>query len=109
MSTSNPFDPSRLPTLQALRRKTPLTAREVAETAGVPLRIEYVMEIGGLVSQQEAEKVLAAFSRLTGEPYSLTNVQVHLAQNAARLLDQHPQVRPTVRCRTPLRKVQLLS
>jgi hypothetical protein len=109
MSTSNPFDPSPLPTLQALRRKTPLTAREVAEAAGVPLRIEYVMEIGGVVSQQEAEKVLAAFSRLTGETYSLTNVQVHLAHQAARLPDQRPQVRPTVRCRTAPRKAQLLS
>ena len=109
MSSSTHFDPSRLPTLQALRRKTPLTAREVAEAAGVPLRVEYLMEIGALVSQQDAEKVLVAFSHLTGEPYSLKNVQVHLAQNAARLPEQHPQVRPTVRCRTPLRKVQLLS
>lgn len=109
MSTSNHFDSSRLPTMQALRRKTPLTSRQVAEAAGVPLRVEYVLEIGGMVTQEDAEKVLAAFSRLTGEPYSLHNVQVQLAQNAARLSDQHPQVRPTVRCRTPLRKVQLLS
>jgi len=109
MNTSNHFDPSHLPTLQALRRKTPLTAREVAEAAEVPLRIEYVMEIGGMVSQQEAEKVLAAFSRLTGEVYSLTNVQVHLTQHAARLSDQHPQVRPRVHGHPPVRKVQRLS
>ena len=109
MSASNHFDPSRMPTLQTLRRKTPLTSRQVAEAAGVPLRIEYLLEIGGIVTQGEAEQVLAAFSRLTGTEYSLHNVQVHLAQHAARLPDQQPQVRPTVRCQPTLRKVHLLS
>src|SRR6266516_2555509 len=80
-----------------------------AEAAGVPLRIEYVIEIGGIVTQGEAEQVLTAFSRLTGQEYSLQNVQVHLAQHAARLPDQQPQIRPTARIQPVIRKVHLLS
>ena len=108
MSTSHDAYQPGLPTLQTLRRKTPLTSREVAEAAGVPLRIEYVMEIGGVVTKEDAENVLAAFSRLTGRPYSLENVQVNLTQHAARLPDQPPRITHAA-CHHPVLRKVLLS
>ncbi len=107
MSTAHDADQPQLLALLALRRKTPWTSREVAEAAGVPLRIEYVMEIGGMVTTEDAEKVLAAFSQLTGQEYSLHNVSVNLMQHAARLPDQPPGITHAA-CRHPaLRKVLL--
>jgi hypothetical protein len=56
-----------IPTVAKIRREHPgLTSRQVADMAGVPLRIEYLMEIGGTVSRQEADQVLRALSTLTG-------------------------------------------
>jgi len=107
MISSNDSDQPGLPTLQALRRKTQLSSREVAEAAGVPLRIEYVMEIGGVVDQEDAEKVLAAFSRLTGHEYSLKTVSVNLTQHAARLSDQPSRIRQAACHHPALRKVLL--
>jgi hypothetical protein len=58
---------SELPTVAQIRREHPgLTSRQVADMAGVPLRIEYLMEIGSTVSRQEADQVLRALSKLTG-------------------------------------------
>jgi hypothetical protein len=97
MMPSNDADQPKLPTLLALRRKTPWTSRDVTEAAGMPLPIEYVMEIGGMV----------AFSRLTGQEYWLHNVSVNLIQHAARLPDQPPRTAHAA-CRHPaLRKVLL--
>lgn len=68
-----------LPTLQQLRRayKT-ITYNRVAEEAGVPLTIEYLTEIGGLVREEHALKVLQAFSRLVGRQYTFENVAVNI-------------------------------
>lgn len=109
MTASHNSDHIISPLLQHLRRKTNLTSRQVADEAGVPLRVEYLMEIGGIVTPEDAKKVLAAFSRLTGKQYSLQNVQVHLTHQAAHLSDQKPEVVKTARCHSPIRKVHLRS
>ena len=41
--------------------------------------------IGGQVEQQDAERILEALSRLTGETYSFNTVQVTLAHNVSHL------------------------
>jgi hypothetical protein len=64
----------RKPNMRDIRRKYGLTSRAVADAAGVELQIEYLLEIGGLVSKQEVEKMLEALSRLTGEHFTTENV-----------------------------------
>lgn len=66
---------SELPTPMQIRKSFPgLTSRMVAEKAGVSLTTEYLMEIGGSVKREEAEKFINAFSTLVGIKYSLTAV-----------------------------------
>jgi len=62
------------PKIRDIRRKYGLTSRAVADAAGVELQTEYLLEIGGLVSSGEIEKVLDALSRLTGELFTSENV-----------------------------------
>jgi hypothetical protein len=90
MISPNDSNDNALPTLQELRRKAALTSRQLAEAAGIPLRVEYLMEIGGRVSQDDAEQILAALSRLTGREYSLNNVQVSLTHEASFLPKRQP-------------------
>ena len=52
---------------QRLRREKGLTSQAVADAAGVPLREEYLFEIGGVVSDEIKQKVLTAFHKLTGQ------------------------------------------
>lgn len=64
------------PTLLVARRAHDIPSRTIAETAGVSLADEYLMEIGGMVSEEIATKVLAAFSKLTGTTYTLADISV---------------------------------
>jgi hypothetical protein len=64
--------------LISIRRSKHITSRQVADKAHVPLSTEYTAEIGGLVSKEDAERVLEAFSELAGMKYTLENVQVNL-------------------------------
>jgi hypothetical protein len=104
MIAANDSDQPGLPTLQDLRRKTQFTSRQVAEAARVPLRVEYAMEIGGIVTQENAKKVLAAFSHLTGTQYSLRDVQVHLTGNVTHFPDQQPRLAQPARFQSVSRK-----
>ena len=102
-------DKSALPSLQELRRKTNLTSRQIAEIANVPLRIEYLMEIGGSVEQKDAERILGAFSQLTGEAYSLSNVQVHLLHHAFHVPKGKQAAGKSSLVAPTIRKVKLFS
>lgn len=62
------------PTIKDIRQRHGVTAQDLAEMAGVPLRIPYLMEIGCPVSQNDAAKVMRALSVLTSS-HSLTNAQ----------------------------------
>ena len=61
----NPSDPGA--TIKHIRQQYNLTAQEVAETAGIPLRVEYLMEIGCPVSKDDVTKVMQALSILTND------------------------------------------
>jgi hypothetical protein len=69
---------SELSSLMQVRQAHNLTSRQVSEAAGVPLRVEYLAEIGGRVEEAEAILLLAALSKLTGKQYTLQNVQIHV-------------------------------
>lgn len=71
-----------------LRREANITSQKLASVAGVPLHMEYLMEIGGLVDSQTAKQVLEAFSNLVGKTYTLENVEVNL-----RPLEQSSTIR----------------
>jgi len=70
-------------TLMQARRDNNLTSRQLADVAGVPLRVEYVAEIGGLVEEMEAEQLLEALSHLAGKHYTLKDVQVNIKRRQA--------------------------
>lgn len=59
-----------------LRNNHNLTAQRVAEMASVPLRVEYLMEIGCPVSKEDADKVMKALSTLTGDRFTLLDVTI---------------------------------
>jgi hypothetical protein len=59
------------PTLMQVRQRHKLTTREVADLAGVPLRIAYLMEIGGLTEREDVQKILLALSSLTQQAYAV--------------------------------------
>jgi hypothetical protein len=63
-------------TIKDVRQSHGLTAQRIAEMAGVPLRVEYLMEIGCPVSRDDARKVLLALSSLTGGKSTLANVAI---------------------------------
>lgn len=60
--------------IRDIRQRHGVTSQVLAEKAGVPLRIPYLMEIGCPVSQNDAAKVLRALSVLTKDN-SLANAQ----------------------------------
>jgi hypothetical protein len=73
------------PTLMQVRRKASLTTREVADLAGVPLRVAYLMEIGGMTEREDVQKILAALGTLTQRTYTvedLSEVNIRLVKPA---------------------------
>jgi len=91
------------PTFQQLRRRCGVTARQVAEAAGLPLREEYLIELGRPVSSEVAHNLLQAFSRLVGKPYTLEDVII-VVQPVERV-PHHKPTRSTPG-KTDERKVQ---
>ena len=67
-----------LPSLMHVRQANNLTSRQLADAAGVPLRVEYLAEIGGRVEETEVSLLLEALSKLTGNQYTLQNVQINV-------------------------------
>lgn len=66
----------RKPTLLSLRQQTKITTQEVADKAGVSLTQAYVVEIGGFTDREIAEKVIRAFSYLSGMHYTLDDIRL---------------------------------
>ena len=56
---------------QQIRQAKKLTSRQVADAAGVPLREEYLYEIGGIIGPESKEKLIQALSSLTSYHYVL--------------------------------------
>lgn len=53
--------------IKHIRQQYNLTAQQVAQMADVPLRVEYLMEIGCPVSSDDAMKVMQALSTLSSD------------------------------------------
>ncbi len=86
------------PTLLSLRQQTMITTQELALKAGVSLTEAYIVEIGGFADRTIAEKVLSAFSLLSGMSYTLNdirlqNVSTPVAQRAG-LADLPTTIQP---------------
>ena len=62
------------PTLMTLRRELNLEAKRVADAAGVPLRVEYQMEIGAPVERGHAASIMDAISRLSKKTFTINDV-----------------------------------
>ena len=60
---------------QKIRIEQGLTSRAVAEAANIPLRDEYLFELGAAVSQEVKYKIICAFSTLTGYDYVLSDFE----------------------------------
>ncbi len=60
--------------LKELRRQHNISLTALAEQAGVPLREEYLLEIGVPVEKQTVLKILKAFSRLVDQTYTLDDI-----------------------------------
>jgi transcriptional regulator with XRE-family HTH domain len=62
--------------VRTIRREKGLTLEEVAKEAGFPSATSlYLFEIGAIVDTHTKEKIIGALSRLTGQPYSLSDVE----------------------------------
>ena len=64
------------PTLLSLRQQTTITTQDLALKAGVSLTEAYIVEIGGFADRTIAEKVLSAFSLLSGMQYTLNDIRL---------------------------------
>jgi len=75
--------PTERPRFLVLRQNSGLTSQQVAQEAGLPLSEEYRAEIGSAVEPDVAERVLAAFSRLTGKTWTLaeTAITIHTGEH----------------------------
>ena len=67
-----------------LRREYGLTSEQVAQEAGLPLADEYQAEIGCGVAPETAERVRAAFSRLTGKAWAMQETAIHIRKGENR-------------------------
>ncbi len=68
----------RKPTLLSIKQRTHIriNTEQLAQEAGVTLGQAYTVEIGGFVDIATAERVVAAFTRLTGMHCSLDDIQL---------------------------------
>lgn len=74
---------SERPRFLALRLEHGFTSQQVAQEAGVSLSEEYRAEIGCTVEAEVAERVRAAFSRLTGQAWSLADMAITTRKEAS--------------------------
>jgi len=60
---------------QKIRIEKGLTSRAVADAANIPLREEFLFELGATVSKEVKHKIIHAFSILTGQDYALSDFE----------------------------------
>ena len=64
------------PTLLSIKQRTGVTTEQLAAEADVTLGQAYTVEIGGFVDKEIAERVLNAFTKLTGLRYTSDDIQL---------------------------------
>jgi hypothetical protein len=80
---------SEKPTLMQLRRsynqnaQTPITSQHLAQVAQVSLSDEFLVELGRPVDAMVVNRVIGAFSTLTGQHYTLADIEVRFKDSAS--------------------------
>lgn len=75
-TTTNTKTLKRPVNVRTIRREHNLTLEEVAAEAGFPsITSLYLFEIGAIVDTLTKEKIIGALSRLTGQSYTLSDVE----------------------------------
>ncbi len=97
------MDTAKKPTLLRLRQQAGISTQELAQQAGVSLTQAYVVEIGGFADRAIAERVIRAFSQLSGTAYTLDDIRL---QNVSALVSQRSRISnlPTTKHVVPRRK-----
>ena len=80
-------------TLMDVRKASDLTSRQLADAAGVPLRVEYLAEIGGVIEEIDARRLLEALSNLTGKRYTVKDVEINVRHQGRVQPDHLPPLR----------------
>jgi transcriptional regulator with XRE-family HTH domain len=62
----------------ALRLQSGLTSEQVAQKAGLTLGDEYRAETGSAIEQDVAERILTAFSQLTGKVWTMQEAAINV-------------------------------
>jgi transcriptional regulator with XRE-family HTH domain len=66
------------PRFLTLRRESGLTSEQVAQKAGLSLSDEYRAEIGSAMEPEVAERILEAFSSLTGKAWTMRETAINV-------------------------------
>jgi hypothetical protein len=66
------------PRFLTLRRESGLTSEQVAKEARLSLSDEYRAEIGSAIEPEIAARILAAFSMLTGKPWTMQETAINV-------------------------------
>ena len=66
------------PRFLTLRRESGLTSEQVAQQAKLALCDEYRAEIGCVIEPEIAMRILAAFSTLTGKPWTMQETAINV-------------------------------
>jgi hypothetical protein len=82
--TKKPTDETKKPTLMSLRQRTNITTKRLAYVADVSLTEAYMVEIGGFVDRETAQKVITAFSWLSGTHYTLDDIRIQNVPSSQR-------------------------
>jgi len=69
-------DETQKPTLLSLRQRTSISTKRLAQVADVSITEAYMVEIGGFVDRMTAQKVITAFSWLSGTHYTLDDIRL---------------------------------
>jgi hypothetical protein len=82
--TKKPTDETKKPTLLSIRQRTNITTKRLAHVADVSLTEAYMVEIGGFVDRVTAQKVITAFSWLSGTHYTLDDIRIQNVPSSQR-------------------------
>lgn len=72
------------PRFLLIRRASGLTSEHVAQEAGLSLSEEYRAELGNAVEPEVAERLVAAFSRLTGKDWTVQETAIRVRGGGQR-------------------------
>ena len=82
------MDETKKPTLLSLRQRTNISTKRLAEVADVSLTEAYLVEIGGFVDRETAQKVITAFSWLSGTHYTLDDIRIQNVPSPQRSIQK---------------------